>query len=516
MNGKPFDFIMLLLQIPEAIVRLVLTYLPNVDHRYFLNATLKLRELKKKVVYYELNQSSSLLYIDNTEGFRSLILMKVENGWKQISIQLRHVNIFPPNFSIEIPVHKINLPITFQYPLHLITHIECIKTTLLPIEIPSLENIAELSTSLKEGFFDYEKLSHLKKLHLLDAIQLTDITALQDIPDLSISNPILLKDFTKLGKQQKRLNIYNGTGLIDVNSFSKIHELILTECDGLIDVSPLKGIYYLNLSFCRQVNDISCLGNHHRLVILSCSENLIGYNSLVNIPYITLGSCDIEDITVLKYAKSIELNNCFQVKDISPIKDVKHILIKYCDNIHNIQELKNVYNLTIFSNQITSKLLSDMKNHKLTINRINHRRSINNNTNDNDNNEEDILTNYSFFHNFKHFTFEPDRTLTPIIHDGNNQLLLFQYLQSITIDRCDDLTSVNGIGNIPTVRIYNCRNLIDITAFGTNHEIDLRSCIRLEDVSSLMTVPIVTIVQCPKIKNYDCLVNVPRLCLSDV
>lgn len=505
---------MLLLQIPEAIVRLVLIYLPNVDNRYFLNATRKLGDLKKKVVYYDLNQSSSLHYIDNTEGFRSLILTKVENGWKQISIQLRHVNIFPPTFSIEIPVHKINLPITFQYPLHLITHIECIKTMILPIEIPSLEKIAELSASLKSGFFDYEKLSHLKKLHLLDAIELTDITALQDIPDLSISNPILLKDFTKLGKQQKRLNIYNGTGLIDVSSFSKIHELILTECDGLIDVSPLKGIYYLNLSFCRQVNDISCLGKHHRLVILSCSENLIGYNSLVNIPYITLGSCDIEDITVLKYAKSIELNNCFLVKDVSPIKDVKHILIKYCENINNLQELKNVYNLTIFSYQITPKLLSEMKNHTLTIRRINNRR-INNNNNNNNNNEEDIITNYSFFHNFKHFTFEPDRTLAPFIHDTKNQLLLFQYLQSITIDRCDDLTSVNGIGNIPIVRIYNCKNLIDITAFGKNHEIDLRSCISLEDVRSLMTVPIVTLLQCPKIKNYDCLVNVPRLRLSD-
>ncbi len=63
----------------------------------------------------------------------------------------------------------------------------------------------------------------------------------------------------------------------------------------------LPRIYDLSLEFCRSIKDISGIGNHHRLNIETCPifSHLIGYESLVGIPHVSLIRCDISDVSVL-------------------------------------------------------------------------------------------------------------------------------------------------------------------------------------------------------------------------
>ncbi len=72
---------------------------------------------------------------------------------------------------------------------------------------------------------------------------------------------------------------------------------------------------------------------------------------------------------------------------------------------------------------------------------------------------------------------------------------------------------MNGLGDIPCLRLRSCNKLVDITSLGRNRSVELWKCNSLKDVRSLRTVSIVTIKNCKKIQDYvdSGLESVPRL-----
>lgn len=79
------------------------------------------------------------------------------------------------------------------------------------------------------------------------------------------------------------------------------------------------------------------------------------------------------------------------------------------------------------------------------------------------------------------------------------------------------LQNLEGLGNIPTVKLFDCSQLQDLRGLGRNRCVEVRYCSDLEYVSSLATVPIVTIKCCKKLTetSYECLKHVPRLKIDD-
>lgn len=480
--------------LPDVLIQILQSFLSRDDYHYFLNTSKKFFELKRKTIYFSLKKAPSLQYIKDPV-FRSLLLGKVENGWKQIGIELKDCDPFPREFSRKLPIHKISLSKISQKQFNLVKHIECLFSL-----IHSGPSSPLLSQTVKKftllgigGLVDVRNLSQLRELDLYFADKLTDITPLQNIPSLTFVECNSIKDFSCLtGRNQKSLKIFKSPFLTNVSSFSGIRELALLSCHAIENIASLHGIYNLSLANCPKICDISPLGNHHRLVIQDCSYDLHGYESLTNIPHIQLVNCNINDLNILKNSKTISLVGCPLVEDVAPFKNARKVIINNCPNIKNLLELKNVPNLTIIAGSMNSEDLREVNSYHFTLKLSTFE-----------------VSHYNLFSNIKVLTIQPDQNLATCINNG--QVKFFEKLQSLTIEKNFFLRCANGLGIIPIVKLLDCSQLTNIDGLGQNREVELRSCPLITDVRSLSRVSIVTIVKCDKIEDYSCLSHVERL-----
>ncbi len=492
---------MSLVHLPAEVFRLIEPFLTKSDYHYFLNTS---KEhfccLKKERIYFALSSSSSREYILNA-AFRELLLSKVENGWKQISVNIDDGHIDLPR---DLPVHRVKLETLSRYwkDLSNFSHIESVGrgATCTGSYIPPIPAVKELKLGGCLSLTDVSNLSHLSKLEMGGTPSLTDISPLQNIPHLSFDGGDKIEDFSVFNaSRQKFLKIYCSSLLRDVKSFSGMRYLILQSCPELEDVSPLKGVYDLSLLSCAKVMDISGLGNHHRLVIKDCSYGLIGYDSLVNIPHICLRACSISDVSVLRHATTLSLLQCRAVTDVTSLRGLKSLtIVDSCREVLSIDSLCDIPNLSLSYRKEVHNL-RQLANKRLSLQFIRK-----------DAFPHPIEADYfSFLKNIQELSLYQCDNIIELIDAGRVEY--FQHLHSLSIQGSMMLKHVNGLGRIPSLRIWHCHNLRDISALGRNRYVTLDHCYEIEDVSSLATVPVVDIHSCPKVKDYNCLSKVQRL-----
>ncbi len=451
------------------------------------------------MIYFSLNKEKSIEYVQN-DSFRSLLLSKVESGWNQIALRIDDFTVLSEN----IPIHKVigssELSLQQWANYHSIT---C-KYPRTFAGFPPLPQLDELDvdfafvTSTNPNN-DLTPLSGLKQLHIRN-LNTSDITPLKDIPDLSLSTCQSITDFSMLSTQRK-LTIWNCSGLTNVASFHRIRKLELVSCFMLQDVRPLYGVYDLKLTTCFGLKDISGLGGHHRFSLGNFNIDK-GFEILINIPHVTLRYTNIEDLNVLKYAKSVNLFGCPDVVDVGAFKNAKAVRIVTASptQLRGLQELGEVPELllTIQSDserEVDDNILSYLNNPRLRL-RLSKL--------------PPIINSFSAFSSrIKHLTIGISSKFSDFIHGGQGVLL--NHLSSLTIEMIPTLKKVNGLGDIPTLKFRNCEGLKQLKGLGRNRCVEVDSCYNLKDVSSLKTVLIVSIKYCPKITNFQCLKNVPRL-----
>lgn len=343
-----------LITLPEVIFRLLQTILTNDDYHYLLNASKQhLRDLKRRTMYFRLNEVKSKQYMKD-KVFQSYVLSLVEDGWKQIRVYW--------NSSRFMSWYDRTVPSDCREFLPVLFNRDHTMSGVLPLS-SNLNQLYHLHDINQETLGD---ISHLTKLRLISPDDVVDLSLFQHIPDLEIDSTYC--DVTIFSNDhQKRLYLNSCFNLTNVESFKGIHILKIQRCDGVIDVSPLYGIYDLSLISCRKLRDISGLGNHCRLHVEKCSKNLIGYESLEGIPHVTLIGCDISDVSVLRDAKSVKLEQCIRLQDVSPIKNVKKVELYQCLHITNIIELCDVYDLSIDEFSIKATELPKLRNYRLSI-----------------------------------------------------------------------------------------------------------------------------------------------------
>ncbi len=315
--------------IPQDIFQLIQTFLTNDDYHYFLNSSKRLfGELKRKTIFFKLNRERSYLYAMNKE-FQQLLLSKVENGWNQIGIICsdKSNTLLPRDIPIDLPMCKVS-GVNVKIPFHLWNNYKSIDCDFFPAgvtEIPPFLNVKDvhlrtIPSGSAASVIDLRAFSHLSSLQM-NALTVEDITPLKDIPYLSLSTCKEIMDFSVLSTQRE-LTLFQCPGLTDVSSFRSIRKLSLFCCPNISDISPLKGIYDLTLHGCSNIKDISCLGNHHRLFLSAISS---GFDVLLHLPHVSLLNCDIEDVSVLRFAKSVTLNYCIKINSVSSLKTVKKV-----------------------------------------------------------------------------------------------------------------------------------------------------------------------------------------------
>ncbi len=463
---------MLLVNLPDVILKYLQSFLSYDDIHYFLNSNkYYFSSLKQETIYFSLNRPESREYVED-ERFRELILSKVKDGRAQIKLFFDAYYEVPD--ILDITAHKIVF--LRSYP-HLLKNVSS-QSYFLPSEvkeIPFLPMLQDLQLYKCMNIQDFSNLSHLRKLQLSDASQLTDITPLQSIPHLTFMDCPNIQDFSILSnKRQQFLSIIRSS-IADVSFLRDVLTVQLSSCNQLVDVSPLYGIKNLSLSHCTSIQDISCLGNHHRLAILHCTSIKRGY----------------ECFRTVRHAEVRGL-----VSDLSVFREVKSLLITLSTSTkRQLFLLKDIPDLT---------LIASLSYDRTEVNDISHLRNIRLSFYD------DIIkiSDNHIPSSLLHLKMEKCAQIVKIINEGKTSI--FHHLQSLHIVSCP-IEHLNGLGDIPTIIVDICSKLHDISGLGRNRCVKLKSCPMIRDVSSLATVPIVTVKYCDGVVDYSCLSSVPRL-----
>lgn len=495
-----------MIHFPEEIFRIIQTYLSYDDYRYFLNTSKQFfASLKRKTVYFSLNVKSSFQYLTDID-FQRLLLSKVENGWDQITIRYQGL----PNIPSDLPIREI-YGVFCPLPIKDWNKFKSIVCTYPKdqIEIPPIPNVKSLHLVLstfdnisRESMNNLNAFSHLSKLWI-NNLKVKDISPLKNISDLALYSCDMITDFSMFCNQRV-LKLNNCPGLSDVTSFKSIRRLELINCCNVTDVTPLNNVYDLRLISCPAITDISCLGNHHRLIINQLASNLTGYECLLNIPHVSLVGCNLKDVSILRYAKSVSLSQCSEIKDVSPLRNVKKVEILMERILFGLHELQTVTDLSLhFQNlpeqEIPFDFIVHFHNKRLEL--ISHFVRVNS------------LSMFSS--KIEYLTIRWSENISRLINEGQGSSL--QYLTYLALEHMS-LHRLEGLGNIPTVKLSHCSRLRNLQGLGQNRCVEVMSCFDLKDVSSLATVPIVTIKRCDKLteKSYECLRNVPRLKIEEI
>jgi hypothetical protein len=508
-----------LLSISEDIFYLFQYFLSNKDYKSLLNCSKQFTKLKINTLRYRLNSKDAISFCDD-QSFREMILSRLKDKSQQLSVDISY-------FSKETD--------TFQN----LNYLSGCKSVRLYISEPpssafaSLCNIQNLHLYGWSQFTSFPYLKNVKKITLVSFSELTDVSQLFDVSDITLifckaltdisglSKAISihlqdcerLTDISSLGTHQKKITIIN-CPVVEVNQLRNVPFLSFTDCKAINNIEELGNVVHLELINCPNVFNVNKL-THNAFVAIDRCNQIISFDSLADIPSVSLKNVWIKTLNPFQYIQELKLSNCNHVKDLSPLMLVKRLTLEKCDGIFALTaNLKALDYLGIFS-------CENLRGIALI-------------GNDNEKEEEMKkkrhvvlsccfgIVDFSALRNTFRveiicFSNPLDATqLTNIAHltlrlCGNicNLDALKDTRQTLTLSQCNLFTSIpNGFENIPTVKMIDCPLLINLDGLQNNKFVYLENCPKLTTVKKLKTVKIVQIVNCPQINDWKQLNNV--------
>jgi hypothetical protein len=207
-------------------------------------------------------------------------------------------------------------------------------------------------------------------LNVCCSVIITDVSFLDDVFSINLSNCKNISDVSKLGKVY--ILDLSCTNVTDVNALDDVYNLNLQGCKNIRDVSNLGNVHILDLSNHDNIN-VSNLGNINTLYLNSC-KNIIGINKLTNVRTLNLCGADINSVIGLENVCTLNLSGCNNITDFSPLykvhtldlsfirkvdvsalENVYNLNLSYCKNIIGLNNLKNVRILNLsFCNNVTN------------------------------------------------------------------------------------------------------------------------------------------------------------------
>ena len=141
---------------------------------------------------------------------------------------------------------------------------------------------------------------------------------------------------------------------LNLNFYFEYYNIFTVE-----ELSVLGNVYSLNLSGCKITNtnmcdgsiDLSVLENVHSLNLSSC--RFLEIININKIHTLNLGRCLITDVTPLKDVRVLNLQHCYNIRNVSPLRNVRYICLYGC-RISDLSGLENIDTLDLcLCNNIT-------------------------------------------------------------------------------------------------------------------------------------------------------------------
>ena len=172
----------------------------------------------------------------------------------------------------------------------------------------------------EETSYELQKKYGKVKVNVI-SLNITDLSLFQNTYEVNLTAIQCVKEASCLG------GVYNlilaSSGLESTKGLGGVHIL---DISGTVidDVSELKDVYSLNISGCRNVKDFSKLTGNNEL---------FASYTLIN------------DTSNLGHLSKLVLINCYNLKALKGIEDVKYIEASGCKYLKDVSGLKNNHNV---------------------------------------------------------------------------------------------------------------------------------------------------------------------------
>jgi hypothetical protein len=547
--------------LPTCIFQVVQEFLPHQDYRNLVNSSENCFQLIKfETVYYDLNHKYSLDYAKKS-SFRNMILSKVKNKRKQISVLFRGCTQLPNRLNI-VGVNKCKIsssPYGSQnkrvLDMSIFNGIEDLSLYGLDraTSFEGIENVSKLVIDTLDNLVNVSALSNLTELKITNCPQISDVSSLGCVYTLKIENAPNLVSLDGLGRKNYRLSILDCPNISDVSMLGKVHLLNIIRCPEVADVNALGRVYCLNLSECPKIEDVSGLGYHDTLILGPCEAT--DYSSLIHVNCLILVSCKINSLRYLsnrstqkmkRTAKKVKDQNLLLTfsstssreqqmteplregeEDETEIYQSYHttemdakasFMALYCDSLYDISFLKYMQNVTLGGNnhiQDVSMLCNVEIINLMSLSTLSSLQGLGKRNNKVSISECDLITDFSPLKNVSSveiiscngFTESKDveNVSTLLIKSCSNleDISHLSKVYSLTLVKCEQITNLKNLTNVHDIEIRQCNGLKDITGLGKNYKIVLDSCNRLSDILPLRSIKIVKISRCFLIDDVD-------------
>ena len=141
----------------------------------------------------------------------------------------------------------------------------------------------------------------------LEDSDVTDVSALGDVPLLCLRGCVGVRDVSKLGRNRE-LDLAGCVNIRDVSALGRVHKLSLANT-WVRDVSALGAVHSLDLSGCGRIETVNSLGGNHFL----------------NLSRVT--TFDAIIVHNLRWVDTLVLSDCAGIESIGPILGKNRILV---------------------------------------------------------------------------------------------------------------------------------------------------------------------------------------------
>jgi Leucine-rich repeat (LRR) protein len=385
--------------------------------------------------------------------------------------------------------------------------------------------ILEEATFDRVSLLNYQSLSHLQSLSISSTESVSDVSCFRNIPKLKFYDCHNITNVSCL-ENVRELELFYCSGITDVSALGRVHKLKLIACENVKDVSGLSTVHQLKLDGCTNITDVSTLGNVSTLGLDYCRK-IRDVSALQNVHDISLVGFEGTDLSGLKNVEQLDLRYTPSVTDITMLKTVKSLHIDYSSGISDFRGLENLKLLhvhffdyeqdyeDVFESpfRVTSGIevfaqLTDFHIYGCIFEE-----------------KEESSENNSIFLQFQHL---PDVRTLKLHHCVFSRFLnVFPHLQSLTLYECKDLSLLSelpsslgyleirscpklkkldlkgGDGKFPVylVTLYECDDLSEVKISRKVSKLHCIECMELKELRVYSQIGYLKVEECPELKN---------------
>lgn len=178
---------------------------------------------------------------------------------------------------------------------------------------------------------------HLKKLKTNDIAALENEQQRGDIACMQLIRTRGDLGYDRYGHKLRFLetvHIFDNQTLQDVSALANVKTAHFVSCSSLEDVSPLRNARDLAFIQCSRLNVLGDDMSSVVHIVIGYCHSLTDFSALTNMSgSVSIRYSSLTDTTPFANCSSVELINCYELKNVRPLKNVPLLSFKDCDRI---------------------------------------------------------------------------------------------------------------------------------------------------------------------------------------